>query len=167
MKILIVVVIVQTGLLLLLFGKVADIDERLLAADDLARATPTQEFFETRPKADVLSGRQSVSDASFPNEQQLRQIIREELIAHGEAPGIRDDRAEPVIVRSESAEAEYQIRRDQVVEQIDYFSSVGRISEVEMQRLQTEIATLDKAGRREMLGRLTRALNSGELAGNL
>ena len=166
-KTLTVVVVVQTAVLLLLFVKVAAIDARMMAADDFTGRAPVPGLIETRPDTGFSNERQSASVASFPNEQQLRQIIRDELIAHMDVQGQNDDRARPAVIRDAITESEYQDRRDRVGERINYFSSVGRISEAEMQRLQADIATLNKAGRREMLGRLTRALNSGELDGNL
>ena len=60
-----------------------------------------------------------------------------------------------------------QSRRDAVSHQIEYYSSVGHISELEMQNLQTDIAHLDAAGRRDMFRRLVQELNSGRLQGRL
>ena len=62
-----------------------------------------------------------------------------------------------------AAEQQYQFER--VGQQIEYFSSVGHITDTEMGNLQTEIARLDQAGRREMLRKLTQALNSGAIEG--
>ena len=166
-KTLTVVVVVQTAVLLLLFVKVAAIDARMMAADDFTGRAPVPGLIETRPDTGFSNERQSASVASFPNEQQLRQIIRDELIAHIDVQKTGNDRTGPAAIRDEITEIEYQYRREQVGERINYFSSVGRISGAEMEKLQSEIATLDNAGRREMLGKLIRALNSGELEGNL
>jgi len=162
-----VLILVQTSLLLLLFGKVIAIDNRMLAAERTSNTTPANDFFDLRPAADLLSERQSLSNDSFPDEYQLRQIIREELIAHVDVHGMSKRREEAVVVPSPGEVVDYQRRRDSVQQQLEYFSSVGRISAIEMHTLQRDIATLDNASRREMLGRLTRAMNSGEFEGNL
>ena len=58
-------------------------------------------------------------------------------------------------------------RRSVVSQQLDYYVSLGRISEAEMAQLQSDIARLDPDARTDMLRRLTQALNSGMLEGRL
>jgi hypothetical protein len=96
------------------------------------------------------------------DDQRLRQIIREELAAFG-APG-----AVPAAVGAmpRGIEAD-RTRREAVAEQIERYRSAGRISETEMARLQNDIAQLDPASRREMLGQLVRAMNAREIQGQL
>jgi hypothetical protein len=60
---------------------------------------------------------------------------------------------------------EYQ--RAQVAQQQETYVSVGSISDADMQTLQMDIAKLDAAGRTEMLRKLSRAFNSGNLEGRL
>jgi hypothetical protein len=62
---------------------------------------------------------------------------------------------------------EMEARHEQVSQQLEYYVSIGSISNAEMQRLQMDIAKLDAKGRTEMLRELTRALNSGRLEGQL
>ena len=97
------------------------------------------------------------------DETRLRQIIREEFDAHTESDsyGARD-----VAARQRSAE-ENRYQREYVSQQIDYYASVGSISEQEMQQLQREIAALDTAGRKAMLSKLTRAMNARQIEGQL
>jgi hypothetical protein len=41
------------------------------------------------------------------------------------------------------------------------------MTDAQMQELQTSIAQLDEAGRKQMMSKLMRALNSGEIKGRL
>jgi hypothetical protein len=96
------------------------------------------------------------------DELQLRQIIREELAAAG-TPGVSTPRAgTPPVSPEEMAQ-----RREDVEQKLAQYRSAGRISDAEMSDLQGRIAKLDPASRREMLGRLTRAINAREIEGQL
>lgn len=97
------------------------------------------------------------------SEMRLRRIIREELAAL-DLGNASSAAREPLPSRSPEV-AHYQ--RELVSSQIDYYSSVGQITEKQMQELQREIAVLDEAGRREMLSKLTRAMNAGRIKGHL
>lgn len=155
MKTLTVLVIAQLALLVLLLVKVVSIDNA--SPGTMAEQPPRM----AAPHAVPVSGSQ-VRGAPFP-EDRLREIIREELAALP-LPANQADGADTY--RSmDPAEIEYQ--REQVAQQLEYHVSVGTISEVDMARLQMQIAKLDAAGRKEMLGELTRAMNSGRLEGRL
>ena len=96
-----------------------------------------------------------------PDEERLRQIIREELAALGPAAASGARAAAP------RDPARDRAQRERVAEQIDHYRSVGRISENEMAALQHDIAQLDPASRTEMLGALTRAMNAREIQGQM
>ncbi len=59
------------------------------------------------------------------------------------------------------------MERDYVAQQIEYYRSVGQISDAEMVSLQSEIAELDSSGRKQMMSSLIKALNAGEIKGKL
>lgn len=97
-------------------------------------------------------------------EAQLRRIIREEL-----AVALRDrdeHRVKDAAAQRRSPEDNHY-QREYVSQQIDYYASVGSIDEQEMHELQREIAELDEAGRKEMLSKLTRAMNARQIKGQL
>jgi hypothetical protein len=98
-------------------------------------------------------------------EEQIRQVIREELGAYLLDAAVHN--GEPVVAHTTADPGELQSRRDTVSHQIEYYSSVGQISDLEMQNLQTDIANLDAAGRRDMIRKLVQEMNSGRLQGRL
>lgn len=105
-------------------------------------------------------------DAPGPviDEARLRQIVREELIV---VLRNQDEyRMNDAAARQRSPE-ENRYQREHVSQQIDYYTSVGEISEQDMHELQRSIAELDNAGRREMLSKLTRAMNTQQIKGQL
>ena len=100
-------------------------------------------------------------------ESELRRIIQEELRSHIYRIGLNSSQQEtPLPVVQKVDDAVMESRRDFVLGQLDYYSSVGSISSAEMAQLQMEIAKLNENGRTEMMSRLNRALNSGVLKGN-
>ncbi len=147
--------ILQFAAIMLLYTKLSGIEDGLARPASTAAASNSPSPFRQQP---IEQGRNL-------DEERLRYIIRDELRSElaqlaseqppvAEAPAPRD----PV-------EAEQQ--RVQVLQQIEYYSSAGRISDAEMQKLQMEIARLDPAARTEALRALTRAMNSGQLEGRL
>lgn len=158
MKILAVLSVVQIAAILFLYNKIAGINDYLHVRSPVQQAIPVETY-----AADRQARSDSAHIYSHQNEDRLRSIIREELAALP-LPASQADSASAY--RSmDPAEIEYQ--REQVAQQLEYHISVGTISEVDMARLQMEIGTLDEAGRRKMLGELTRAMNSGRLKGQL
>jgi len=101
----------------------------------------------------------------FADEQLLRRIVREELAAQLNLPAQPDPHAaeppDPVV------QAEQQYRRERLEQEIEHYISVGKISDIEMQMLEADIAKLDEEGQKEMLRRLVRAINAGEIEGRL
>ena len=162
MKTLTILGLVQTALLLFLLGKIVLVDEETSVAARAEQNTLVSDYL-----ADTQSQSHSGNTYIYPDEDRLRQIIREELAAlpAGGIGAVKQAEAEVVLSSTDNAENQYQ--REQVAQQLNYYTSVGRISDADMQKLQGEIAKLDEASRTEMLRMLTRALNSGQLEGRL
>ena len=162
MKALIVLIVIQTGVLLLMFGKIVAIEE------EMALAMPAE---HNTLASDDVSGMQSqvtFGEAhEYLDEARLRLIVREELAAQlAILPGA--DMQKPVIIAADPIEvAEYQYQFDSVTQKLDIYESVGSISEVDMHNLQSEIMALNEADRVEALSRLVKALNAGTLKGRL
>ena len=158
----VVLAVLQLFAVLFLYNKV-EVMERNIAE--------TFSIEQTRPYGEGVAGvaaptRRSRINAP-PREDLMRnmiqEVIREELRTWRSAESASIE----VVSASPSDEAEEALQRDLVAQQIEFFSSVGRISELEMHELQFEIAKLDDAQRTEALRQLTRALNSGNIEGRL
>ena len=107
---------------------------------------------------EIESGDQSIT------EDRLRQIIQEELRSHMRDVDLTSAQRDTQPAAGQDVDAaELATRRAFVLGQLDYYSSVGSISSAEMAQLHRSIAKLDEVGRTEMLSRLNRALNSGQL----
>jgi len=162
MKILTILGLVQTGILLLLLGKIMLLEDETAAAGHAG-----QSALVSNGRSNTRSQNNSRSTNVYADEDRLRQIIREELAAQPGGGFAPTNQANVVAASNPTDPAENQRRRELVTQQLEYFSSVGSISNTDMQILQGEIAKLDNAGRKEMLGRITQALNSGQLEGRL
>lgn len=99
------------------------------------------------------------------DEQRLRAILREELAQEHNRPVADSLPATPAPPHNPSA-AELQ-QRDLVAQQIEAYRAVGTITDSQMQELQADIAKLDAMSRKQMLSKLTRALNTGDIKGRL
>jgi len=162
LKILTILGLVQTSILLLLLGKIMLLEEEAAVAGRAGQSTLVNHDL-TNSRSQSNSRNTNV----YADEDRLRQIIREELAAQpggGFAPA---NQVDTVAASNPTNTAENQRQRELVTQQLEYFSSVGNISNMDMQKLQGEIAKLDNAGRKEMLGKLTRAMNSGQIDGHL
>lgn len=160
MKTLTVISILQIVAILLLFGKLANIEEIVGRSTPATVAVP----LSSNP---FQSAQNPVESTVYADESRLRQVIREELVAQlGQQAGF-EARVNPAVTPGPGDSAEIERRREQVFQQLEYFSSVGRISDSEMAKLQMDIAKLDAAGRTAALAELSRALNSGSLEGRL
>ena len=102
-----------------------------------------------------------------PDEKLLRKVVREELSAQLERYATQQGAASETDAPDPATEAERRYQRELVEQELEHYISQGTISELEIQHLEAEIAKLDKDGQREMLSRLSRAMNSGELEGRL
>ena len=153
MKILIATNLLQAAGLLLLVAFLLNGDDNNPAPAQATTAVPAYSY-AVNP------------DARAPgvDEARLRQIVREELIVvlRNQDEYRMDDAA----ARERSPE-ENRYQREYVSQQIDYYASVGEISERDMHELQRSIAELDNAGRKEMLSKLTRAMNTQQIKGQL
>ena len=101
------------------------------------------------------------------DEERLRQIIREEVSYLSQ--DVREDRHQEgnnVAMATEDPQAR-AMERDYVAQQIEYYRSLGSISPEEMEELQSDVANLASADRKQMMSRLVRAMNAGEISGRL
>ena len=146
----------------LLFGKLVVIEEQTAPATRLEENKPVSDTAKLQP-----ADHYAAENNRDLNETQLRRIVREELEAHWSGLSVPPTQVPSDALPDAVDEAENQYQMDFVAQKVEYFRSVGDISNVEMQDLLTNIAKLDKAGQQEMLGRLSRAMNAGEIRGLL
>ena len=100
------------------------------------------------------------------DEERLRAILREELAQEHNRPVAESLPAAPSPAPYNPSAAELQ-QRDLVAQQIEAYRAVGTITDAQMQELQADIAKLDAVSRKQMLSKLTRALNTGDIKGRL
>lgn len=113
---------------------------------------------DPRPRFSVdLDG----SPAAFPKDWELtlREIVREEITQANLA------RANDVVEQKPDRKRTKEIVeiRGRVFSRLNYYESVGRISDLQLAALEADIVQLDDRGRREALVRLVRALNANPL----
>jgi hypothetical protein len=159
-KALAVIALIQLAAILLLYYKIAAVENGMAAAISTKQIELQQDY---PPQAEVPINADHAN--VLRGEDRLRQIIREELSTQLADLPRRDQPRDAAFATNSMSQAEMESQRELVSQQLEYYSSVGRISELEMQQLQIEIAKLDEAGRKEVLGELMRALNSGRLEG--
>lgn len=156
------IALIQLAAIVLLYNKIAAFENSVADAISTKQMGLQQEY-ASQSKAPLNSDHANVLRV----EERLRQIIREELSTElADLPGMDQQRDAAVAAYSRS-EAEMESQLELVSQQLEYYSSVGSISDLEMQQLQMDIARLDPAGRTEMLRELVRAINSGRLEGQL
>ncbi len=103
----------------------------------------------------------------YPPDDRIRQIIREELALALQDVPAGTGNADTTLAQPLQSGTDYGIQRDAVSQSIDYYVSVGRITEQEMSRLQLDIARLNPDDRRAMMGAIVKAMNTGQLNGRL
>ena len=159
-QLVIVIALVQFVVIILIYNKLAAIEDGMAIAK-VAQPVEFRRNDIARPEraAPVVS--------ALPTEERLRQIIREELQDQLDGLSTAPPDEETVVAASSVDETELQYQRDLVLQQLDYHASIGRISDVEMQKLLTDIARLDPATRKEAMSALSRAMNTGQLEGRL
>lgn len=159
-KALAVIALIQLAAIFLLYNKIAVVENGVTAAISTKQIELQQEY-PSQAEAPINPDHANV----LPVEDRLRQIIREELSTQLADLPRRDQPRDAAVATNSTSEAEMESQRELVSQQLEYYSSVGSISDLEMQQLQMDMAKLDDAGRQEMLRELTRALNSGRLKG--
>lgn len=151
MRTLVALAVIQTAILVFLAAKIVGMDRTPVAATAAAATSPAP-IAVHRTVQPLTAG-------------QVRSIVAEELEKHASiAAGPAE--AQPV-ARSAAAATEYGHQVDAVTRQIDYYRSIGNISELQMVALQTEIGRLDKGDRQKMLNQLVKAISAGEIDGEL
>jgi len=157
---LVALVVVQTTISTALFIRVNDRDGDIT---QVRRTSPETAFAQSSS----LPQRRPETVTGYTDEDRLREIIREEL-----ALALEDIRA--VAGNADASPAQplqsgpaYERRRESVAQSVDYYVSAGRITEQEMSRLQMDIAQLNPDDRRAMMGAIVRAMNNGQLDGQL
>ena len=79
---------------------------------------------------------------------------------------ISADAESETLARTRDPEADLN-QKTLVDQQIEYYRSMGRISDSEMDLLLGEAAKLNPPDRKQMMSKLVRALNAGEISGKL
>lgn len=162
MRILIGLTMAQTTLLAAIGLKVFSLDADIVAARD-ASLDALAETAQLRQRADLMqTGAPQrgvhIADASSPTSEDIRQIVREEVTG---LP-VQGFAAPPASPEPRVA-SETEINA--VRQQIDTFIARGAIEPAEMTKIQMQIARLPQDARREMLSRLTIAMNDGDIDG--
>ena len=98
--------------------------------------------------------------------QEVRRIVREELLAVRSSDSLAKN-SEPVPTDPVFDEAEMQYQRDLVTRELDFLKEQDEVTTMELDRLMGDIAQLDPQSRTEMLKMLNRAMNRGEIKGNM
>lgn len=160
LKTLVALVVLQTAILIALFVRVNDLD---VETTQIPRAEP--EAIYVQPLSAQQPG--AITVRGYTDEDRLREIIREEF-----AIALEDVRTVAGNTNASPAQPlqsgpDYERSRKDVAQSVDYYVSVGRITEREMSRLQQDIAKLNPADRRAMMGAIVRAMNNGRLEGQL
>jgi hypothetical protein len=92
--------------------------------------------------------------------------VREELARERNRPATANDALPAVSAPPRDPQADLE-RREAIGQQIENYRAMGAITDTQMQELQAGIAQLDPASRKQMMSRLIRALNSGDIKGRL
>lgn len=101
------------------------------------------------------------------SEDDLRLIIRDEVLSSLNAYQPKPPQSESV---QDSTRNRNQVDEEYLTEvqaEFEVFLVNGVVSEVEMANFQIKLAQLDDKSRKDMLGKLVRAMSSGELKGRL
>ena len=146
MKILVTLSVLQTlGIALIAFLLIRD---------------PAPHQFAQVPVAAAESPALVRADAAAPQvrDSHIRELIRSE-IAVAKSPA---QNATPAPARDVQSELR---QRETVAQQIEMYRGIGAIDDAQMTELQEQIATLDDDGRKQVMSKLMRAMNAGEIKG--
>lgn len=153
--------VVHIALVLLLFTKLDSFEGRM---DMLTNSVGQVQgaALEVAP----TSQNQPLAGTSGLDGQEVRRIVREELLAvrGTDSPA---QNSEPVPADPVFDEAEMQYQRDRVTRELDFLKEQDEVTTMELDRLMGDIAQLDPQSRTEMLKMLNRAMNRGEIKGNM
>lgn len=160
MKTLVALVVLQTAILILLLIRLNDLDGETAAVQ---RTEPEMVYVQPSSAQQPTP----VTVTGYTDEDRLREIIREELLLVLEDVRALAGNADASADRPLQSGLGYERQRDAVAQSVDYYVSVGRITEREMSQLQMDIAQLNPDDRRAMMGAIVRAMNNGKLDGRL
>ncbi|MCA8889973.1 MAG: hypothetical protein KDA46_14155 [Parvularculaceae bacterium] len=159
-RILIGLIAVQTMAIFFFGFRVMEIDARTQELALAPRAAmPNQTITSDQPRPETPPADNRLANAAFLSPDEIRKIIREEL-QYAQASAVRQAPQKPAEtitsaeISSIKSAASYDLGR---------FISNGRIDETEMASFQAEIAKLPPEQRREMLSKLTKAINAGQI----
>lgn len=134
----------------------------LLVLVVLLLRAPTPSPTPTQTAADPYT----ITVAPPIDEARLRRIIREEVQALAAVQSGASGISTPTLQAPRDRAADHE-QRAYVEQQLAYLTSVGEASQSDLMYLEHEIAKLSPADRREMLNRLARAINAGQIKGHL
>jgi hypothetical protein len=157
-----IIVLIQLAATLLLYNKIEAVEHGIATVTG-AQQIAVQQGEPGKAVSPLPYGQFDV----LPAEDRLRQIIQEELRAQLSDLSGTGQQANAPVEPGPIDVAEMEFQRQRISQQLEYYSSLGEISDADMQLLQMDIARLDAASRTEMLGELNRAINSGRLDGRL
>ncbi len=167
MRIVIILSIVQTASIVLLLVRAGQLETGI---EEMAHAQTAA--LNTRTAVSPEATTTLVQPDPLAIEPLLRGIVREELDAAMTtisatqlSPTSAAEPAPAPAAKQEGANDHYRL--DIVSGEIDYYVSQGSISDHEMSDLQMKISGLNESGRKLMMQRLLRAMNSGGLQGRL
>jgi hypothetical protein len=161
LKTLTALVVVQLVVLFALFMRMGALENEGTAARSAPQSVPPTASFDS-----TLTDR-AITVTGFPDENRIREIIREELAVQLDGLSVAAADAEKSAADGAYTGAEYEYRRESVAQSVDYYVSAGRITEFEMADLQQQIAGLKPEDRQAMFRQLVRAMNTGALDGRL
>ena len=154
--------VVQIIVILFLVGKVTDIDNRIRSIVPADQNNSVSEMAEK-------SAFPTYSDEAnhYLTAEQLRHILGEELQVYFDTrtPVDKEGYLKDAPDSIDNVENQYQL--ELVAQKIEYYSSVGTISDPEMRELQKEIAKLNREGQQKMLIQLIKTMNAGQIEGRL
>lgn len=157
-KLLTLLLLLQTLLIALLYAKVDAVEEQVnQAAAPIAIEMP-QPVSDPAPAPPVQS--------SNIDKAELRSIIREEL-RHAPLEWAAVQRENEASSGPFYDEAEMEKARNNVMRSLDYLRTQDEVSQAELDLLLADIARLDPERRSEAMKELNRAMNRGEIRGNL
>lgn len=166
MKFLTVLSVLQIAVITALLLKVYALDKNLTALM-LAQSGAVDTGLVDLP---VASSNTVANQAA--EQAQLRTILREEIAAALLSFSPKAVSQQSSVVASAASGGDqktedYQNELEVLEAELDYYITRGAISDREMSALQMQMARLDQSGRKQIMRKLVRSLNSGELSGRL